>query len=275
MTTPTVQDSPFWRRFLALYLLALMGVLGLIPALLGTFSNLLTRPGVSTTMSPLTLALLSLIQPAILAAIATAIGVALTPRLGLRSHIVEAAAGVPNAWGGFRREVVPALIVAAVGVAVVLGFDAATQAWVPAPVNIPDGEQGRTLGLTITGVLYGGIVEEILLRWGLMTLLAWLLWRLFQRGQGVPRAWTMWTAIVVSALLFGAGHLPVAAGLYGGLTLPVVARIVSLNSVLGIGFGWLFWRYSLEAAMLSHASWHVITTLVTWVGQAIGRGNRP
>lgn len=85
----------------------------------------------------------------------------------------------------------------------------------------------------------------------------------------------MWTAIVVSALLFGAGHLPVAAGLYGGLTLPVVARIVSLNSVLGIGFGWLFWRYSLEAAMLSHASWHVITTLVTWVGQAIGRGNRP
>ena len=273
MTTPTVQDSPFWRRFFALYSLALIGVVGLIPALLNTFSGLLTRPGVPTTMSPLTLALLSLIQPAILAAIATAIGVALTPKLGLRSHIVEAAAGIPAPWQGFRREIAPALIVAAVGVAIVLGFDAATQAWVPAPVNIPEGEQGRTLGLTITGILYGGIVEEILLRWGLMTLLAWLLWRLFQRGQGTPRAWVMWTAIVVSALLFGAGHLPAAAGLYGGLTPPVLVRIVGLNSALGIGFGWLFWRYSLEAAMLSHASWHVITSLVAWIGQAVGQGS--
>lgn len=273
MTTQTVQNSPFWRRFLALYALALIGVVGLIPGLLSTLSGLLTRPGVSTTMSPLTLALLSLIQPAILAAIAAAVGVALTPKLGLRSHIVEAAAGVPDAWGGFRREIAPALIVAAVGVALVLGLDAATRSLVPAPVNIPAGQEGRTLGLTITGVLYGGIVEEILLRWGLMTLLAWLLWRLFQRGQGTPRAWIMWVAIVASALLFGAGHLPAAAVLYGGLTPPVIVRIVGLNSVLGIGFGWLFWRYSLEAAMLSHASWHVITSLVAWIGQAVGQGS--
>lgn len=273
MTTQTVQNSPFWRRFLALYALALIGVVGLMPGLLSTLSGLLTRPGVSTTMSPLTLALLSLIQPAILAAIATAVGVALTPKLGLRSHIVEAAAGVPDAWGGFRREIAPALIVAAVGVALVLGLDAATRSLVPAPVNIPAGQEGRTLGLTITGVLYGGIVEEILLRWGLMTLLAWLLWRLFQRGQGTPRAWIMWVAIVASALLFGAGHLPAAAVLYGGLTPPVIVRIVGLNSVLGIGFGWLFWRYSLEAAMLSHASWHVITSLVAWIGQAVGQGS--
>lgn len=273
MTTQTVQNSPFWRRFLALYALALIGVVGLIPGLLSTLSGLLTRPGVSTTMSPLTLALLSLIQPAILAAIAAAVGVALTPKLGLRSHIVEAAAGVPDAWGGFRREIAPALIVAAVGVALVLGLDAATRSLVPAPVNIPAGQEGRTLGLTITGVLYGGFVEEILLRWGLMTLLAWLLWRLFQRGQGTPRAWIMWVAIVASALLFGAGHLPAAAVLYGGLTPPVIVRIVGLNSVLGIGFGWLFWRYSLEAAMLSHASWHVITSLVAWIGQAVGQGS--
>ena len=273
MTTQTVQNSPFWRRFLALYALALIGVVGLIPGLLSTLSGLLTRPGVSTTMSPLTLALLSLIQPAILAAIAAAVGVALTPKLGLRSHIVEAAAGVPDAWGGFRREIAPALIVAAVGVVLVLGLDAATRSLVPAPVNIPAGQEGRTLGLTITGVLYGGIVEEILLRWGLMTLLAWLLWRLFQRGQGTPRAWIMWVAIVASALLFGAGHLPAAAVLYGGLTPPVIVRIVGLNSVLGIGFGWLFWRYSLEAAMLSHASWHVITSLVAWIGQAVGQGS--
>lgn len=272
MTTQTVENSSFWRRFFALYALALMGVVGLIPGLLSTFSALLTQPGVPTSMSPMTLALLSLIQPAILVAIATAVGVALTPKLGLRSHIVEAAAGVPDAWRGFRREVVPALVVAAVGVAVILGLDAATQSFVPAPVNIPESEQGRTLGLTITGVLYGGIVEEILLRWGLMTLLAWVLWRLAQHGQGTPRAWIMWTAIVVSALLFGAGHLPAAAGLYGGLTSPIIVRVVGLNSLLGIGFGWLFWRYSLEAAMLSHAGWHIITSLVAWIGQVLHRG---
>jgi len=31
-----------------------------------------------------------------------------------------------------------------------------------------------------------------------------------------------------------------------------------LNAVAGVAFGWLFWKYGLEAAMLGHMSAHVV-----------------
>lgn len=43
----------------------------------------------------------------------------------------------------------------------------------------------------LTRLLYGGITEELLLRWGLMTLVVWAACRIFQRGRGTPRAFTL------------------------------------------------------------------------------------
>ncbi len=54
--------------------------------------------------------------------------------------------------------------------------------------------------------LYGGIVEEVLFRLLLVSLLVWLLARL---GNGV-QPWMFVVSIVLAALLFGAGHLPAA-----------------------------------------------------------------
>ena len=34
----------------------------------------------------------------------------------------------------------------------------------------------------------------------------------------------------------------------------LIVRAITLNGVAGIGFGWLYWQYGLEAAMLSHFS---------------------
>jgi len=108
-------------------------------------------------------------------------------------------------------------------------------------------------------VLYGGITEEVLLRWGLMTALVWLWWRLVQGRRGSPRTIDYWLAIVVSALLFGAGHLPAAAMLVGELTGDVVLFVVGANTAFGLVFGYLFWRYGLEAAMIAHVSAHVVS----------------
>jgi membrane protease YdiL (CAAX protease family) len=63
-------------------------------------------------------------------------------------------------------------------------------------------------------------------------------------------------AIVLSAILFGVGHLPALAATYP-LTGPLVLRTVALNALVGIGLGWLFWRHSLETGMMAHASFHV------------------
>ncbi|KAF1689812.1 CPBP family intramembrane glutamic endopeptidase [Pseudoxanthomonas koreensis] len=97
---------------------------------------------------------------------------------------------------------------------------------------------------------YGGIVEELMLRLFLMTLLLWLAARL--RGR-TPPAWAYWCAIVAAALLFGAGHLPAAAQVWG-LEPVVVLRTLLLNGIAGVAFGWLYWKRGIEMAMLAHFS---------------------
>ena len=110
---------------------------------------------------------------------------------------------------------------------------------------------------------YGGIAEELQLRLFLMTLLVWGVARL--RGA-TPPPWVYWAAIVVAALLFGAGHLPAAAKLWG-LDTVVVLRTLLLNGIAGVVFGWLYWKRGLEMAMLSHFSadivLHVIAPLLS------------
>ena len=101
----------------------------------------------------------------------------------------------------------------------------------------------------VLALLYGGGVEEVLCRLFPIGALVWLL----ARGNGrVARPWMFMLAIVLAALLFGAGHLPAAhaAGMLG--TPLLVARIVLLNAVVGIVNGSLFWKYGLEHAMLAH-----------------------
>jgi membrane protease YdiL (CAAX protease family) len=59
-------------------------------------------------------------------------------------------------------------------------------------------------------------------------------------------------ANVVAALAFGAGHLPMAAQVFGGLTTMVVVRTIALNALGGIVFGSLYSRWGLERAMVAH-----------------------
>jgi hypothetical protein len=65
--------------------------------------------------------------------------------------------------------------------------------------------------------------------------------------------------------VFAAGHLP-AAGAIAPLTADVVLRILLLNAVAGFVFGWLYWKASLEAAMLAHATVHVVFAIAQYLG---------
>ncbi len=99
------------------------------------------------------------------------------------------------------------------------------------------------------------------MRWGLMTTVAWLLWRVLQKRAGPPRASIMVASIVLAAVLFGVGHLPVAAAMGAELNAPVTMFIIAGNTIPGILFGWLYWRRGLEAAILAHALAHATATL--------------
>ncbi len=62
----------------------------------------------------------------------------------------------------------------------------------------------------------------------------------------------MWVSILFAALLFGIGHIPTYVHAITPDTPLLVLRILVLNAIGGITFGWLFWRKGFETAMLAH-----------------------
>jgi membrane protease YdiL (CAAX protease family) len=198
------------------------------------------------------ISLAGLAQSALLVALAAWSGVALAPKVGLRAPAFEASATARSIAVALRPQVRPGLVAGALG-----GVGLFAIGGYASPAALAEVQQRFTLPI-LARVLYGGVTEEVLLRWGLMTALVWLAWR---RRKGTPRAVYFWLAIVVSAVLFGAGHLPAAAMLIGELTADVVLFVVGVNAAFGVLFGYLFWRYGLEAAMIAHATAHVVSYL--------------
>ena len=99
---------------------------------------------------------------------------------------------------------------------------------------------------------YGGIVEEVLLRLFLLTLLGWLGCLIVRcRAETLPPL-LFWLANVLTTVIFGLGHLPATAAMGIPLDTFVVTRAIVLNGIAGLAFGWLYWKHGLESAMVAH-----------------------
>lgn len=106
-----------------------------------------------------------------------------------------------------------------------------------------------------TKFLYGGITEEILLRWGIMTLIVWILWQ--ATGATTPTRIHYYLGIAISSLIFGLMHLPMVLLIVRQPTIFLVAYIVVLNAIFGCTAGWLFWKKGIEASMFAHIACHI------------------
>ncbi|WP_225434177.1 CPBP family intramembrane glutamic endopeptidase [Peribacillus tepidiphilus] len=117
---------------------------------------------------------------------------------------------------------------------------------------------------SLLAMFYGGITEEIMVRLFLMTLIVWILAKMTRKeGKSIPPIY-FWIGILLSTLLFGVGHLPATIQLFGELTPILLLRALVLNGILGVWFGYLYWKKGLEYAMISHMAadvfLHVIFT---------------
>jgi membrane protease YdiL (CAAX protease family) len=235
--------------------LGLPGVLSLVPVAQRQLE------AVDLGASGLTVELLvfaALAQTALLLAASVALGLATAPKVGFVSLLVDRISGGAPVGRQLGRQA-PLAIGLGLGTGgALLLLDA-----VLLPMSGVDAEAFKGAALDpirqlLLGLFYGGITEELLMRWGLMSLFAWLGSRLpgWRTSSGRPNAGVVWSAILVTALLFGIGHLPALAAAVP-LTPVLVMRTIALNALGALVFGWLFWRRSLEAAMLSHASVHV------------------
>ena len=250
----------------ALFALGMVGVVALAVYAVPTLREI---PELAVLSYP-TLVLLAAANSIVLLAVFVVVGTATAPRIGLHSHVFEWASGRDPSWTDFRASLPVAVAVGTGVFVVVVVLDLAFAQFTQLPVDetLTDTEALRELVESIpVRLFYGGITEELLLRWGVMAPIAFVLWwgrRRLGGTEEMPSPLMMWTAIVASAVVFGVGHLPALASAFG-LTTALIVRTVLLNALVGIGLGWLFWRHSLETAMVAHAAFHVVLVAVSAV----------
>lgn len=113
-------------------------------------------------------------------------------------------------------------------------------------------EQSRSLGI-LTRMFYGGILEEIVFRFGFMSFFAWLFHLWFSNIL-----WSIWLANILAAVLFTLAHLPSVYQLKVTNTKLIFLYMNSANGILGLICGWLYWTEGLAAAIICHMTFHIV-----------------
>ncbi len=124
-------------------------------------------------------------------------------------------------------------------------------AYVPEAFNLP---------ALLFSMLYGGVLEEIMLRFFFLSLIVVIMDLVFKRTkteQPIP-AFYYFIANFIAAVFFALGHLPATRVAFGSLSGILVLRSLILNGVLGYLFGWVYIKMGLQYAMITHGLTHLV-----------------
>lgn len=251
-----------WIIFLILFLASIFGLIAILPYSLALQGGL--PPPDKLPMPVGQLILVQLGTQALLFAFACGIGLSFANSIGLGVPILkgllfpqEMGPNAPSVWSRIRAFLPLSIIIGVVGSLLIIGLDV----FVFQPLLKVQLGAGNALGVGsphtpapwqgLLASFYGGINEEILLRLLVMSFLAWIGRSISKTAEGRPTLAVLWVANVLAAVLFGLGHLPVTSTLVT-LTPLVVTRAIVLNGLVGVGFGYLYFKHGLESAMVSH-----------------------
>lgn len=260
--------EPFsWRLFWLLALMMLLASLLLLPYALQLASvgnpALAEQGGAARAMVTIS----TIVQTVLLYWPLALVGLLVSRRLGLGLPYLSALVQGQPIPTGWRRVVSLGVVVgffsglgllllsgvlAPLLAADLLELSAATQQ------KMPNAWQG------LMGSVSAGVNEEILLRLFLLSLLAWVIQRVaLRRSQGFPPRAVLWTANILAAVIFGLLHIPNLTLMGLPVTPLVVLYLILLNGMAGLVFGWLFWTFGLECAMIAHFSADVVLHVLT------------
>jgi membrane protease YdiL (CAAX protease family) len=232
----------------SLFVLGLLGVLSMLTMDIPLPDE--AREILEAQFSPQQIKLLMLVNPVILLIIAVMIGTILHEKVGLRVPVLEAIIRKEPVEGG-RSLLMSGVIYGLIAGLLLLIVSHLFEQFLPAAFI----ELGEKLAPTLPArFLYGGITEEILMRFGLMTLMVYLA----SRALGGLKDAAYWIGLLVAAVIFAVGHFPVAFSVVEEPSAVLLSYILIGNTIGGIIFGWLYWKRGLEAAMLAHIFTHVV-----------------
>lgn len=235
--------ATFWFEFSVLLFAAILGSVAIIPYSLRLVKE--SKKSKKLKMSPRMLALVSIIQNGILSAIAIGVGLIIANQIGKGAPLIASI----GSGKGLNQVLFSNLLTASVlGVAGGGFLLVADLFFVP---YFPKKLLGTALKTTywenLTASFYGGINEEIFMRLCGLSLVVWLISKVWHAANPI-----FWTANIFMAIIFALGHLPALKSTIGELSRVMLVRTILLNTPMGLICGWLFWQYGIEAAIVAH-----------------------
>lgn len=251
-----------WKAFFIYVVVILICLAAFFPSVYmqsDTLVDMYSNAGLSVFQ----FALLSMVQPLFIAVLFLLAGHFWAQKLDLHSLVYDFFDEGTNVKKELLKSLKPAIISGVIYGIVMVSFDLIFRPILPEllqyPVVMPDFFQ------VIGSVFYGGIVEEIMLRFGFMTILL----NIFTFGGRKKKKWIVYLSIVLSAISFALGHYPATSILFE-MTPIIWIRMFVLNGLGGLIFGWLYYKYHLESAMVSHMTVHITVALISVVLATIG-----
>ncbi len=245
----------YWFKILILSTLGFVGVLSALPLI----PKLMLISGQEAPLPMPVLYVVSTFQSSVFVVAMVFLGAWVSPKVNLGTPLIDAYINKSLNKINYKKVFLPATIGGVAGGVLLVLFYSFFLAYLPSEF-IENGKEFNPPAYT--RLLYGGITEEILIRYGLMSFFALGIFRITQKKDSSVRAYNYIFAILVSSLIFAAGHLPVASLLSPVVTDYLVVYIILGNSILGLIAGFLYWRRGLEAAIIAHMVAHIVMIVV-------------
>lgn len=203
--------------------------------------------------SPQQIKLLLLINPTIMLTIAIITGMVLYQKVNLELPLIERLVGVKEQVN------LPSIAKHGIGGGILAGILLVfiSLLFIPSlPMEFV--ELGESLKPSLAArFLYGGLTEEILMRFGLMTLIVWIVHKIF--GNLKPIVY--WIGIAIASIIFALGHFPIAFQAVEEPSTMLLCYLLIGNGIGGLIFGWLYWKKGLESSFLAHIFAHVVLVI--------------
>ena len=238
------------KPIVLLFSLGFLGILSIVPFI----PKMLSLQSAELPLSVEIIQIISVAQSSILLLLMIWLGSVFSKKVGLSAPVIFALAHSENAFNQLKLQILPAVIGGISGGIFILLFLSAFSGYLPAEF-LSAGE--KLMPPWYTKILYGGITEELLVRWGLMSFFVWGIYRITQKSNSEIRSHNYVVAIILSSLIFGLGHLPMAFSLSPEVTAPLVTYIILGNAAFGFIAGYLYWKHGLECAIAAHMIAHI------------------
>lgn len=230
---------------LTLFILGFLGILTMLTVTIGDIPvEALER------FSSQAIKLLTLINPSFMLLVAVATGTALYNKVNLSVPTVSSLLKIETPRVTFLEQLKFGIPLGLLAGILVMLISFAFSSVIPQEFKDLESKVEVTL---LARFGYGGITEELLMRFGLMTVLVWGVSKIMKRLNNA----VYWIGIGLTSIIFALGHFPM---IFYAVSEPSIAMLLySLigNSIAGLFFGWLYWKKGLESAMIAHLFTHV------------------